>query len=310
MGIYQHVETFAGRPVVDYRGDQPVPEPDGPVAWRVSYWDDDFTEGLSDGFRDHFAEFLSRVDPATVDALVIGSWGYAAFKTPPIGQLREAASQLTGLRALFLGDILGDECEISWIKQDDVTPLLAAYPALEVLRLRGTDGLELDVMHHPALKELAIESGGLPADIVRRVGECDFPAMQHLELWLGVSYYGGDATADDLAAILAGTRLPALRHLGLRNAEIADQLATAVAAAPVVARLSTLDMSLGILSDTGAEALLAGQPLTHLRRLDLHHHYLSDDMMARVHADLPGVDVDLSDQESEDEGERYTAVSE
>ena len=42
-----------------------------------------------------------------------------------------------------------------------------------------------------------------------------------------------------------------------------------------MARLKTLDLSMGVLSDVGAEALLAGQPLTHLRRLDLHHHFLS-----------------------------------
>ena len=81
---------------------------------------------------------------------------------------------------------------------------------------------------------------------------------------------------EDLAPILAGARLPALKHLGLRDAEIADEVAAALAGAPVVARLETLDLSLGTLSDAGAAALLAGQPLTHLRKLDLHHHFLSD----------------------------------
>lgn len=307
--VNSHMTTFAGMPVVDFDPDDPT-SPEYPVAWRISYFDDDFTEGLSDGFREHFAAFLDHVDTATVAALVLGSWGYAAFKHAPIAQLCDAAHRLPRLRAIFLGDILSDECEISWIKQGDLTPLLGTYPALEVLRVRGTDSLSLEPVRHTALRELAFESGGLPGDIVQCVADCDLPALEHLELWLGVETYGGDATVDDLAPILAGTRLPALRNLGLRNAEIADQLAGAVAAAPVVARLSTLDMSLGILSDTGAEALLAGQPLTHLSRFDLHHHFLSDDMMARLRADLPGVDVDLAEQIVEEEDERYTAVSE
>jgi len=176
--------------------------------------------------------------------------------------------------------------------------------------VRGTEELDLDPVRHTSLRELAFESGGLPAGIVRLVTECDLPALEHLELWLGVSFYGGDTEPADLAPILAGTRYPVLRHLGLRNAEIADQVAAALAGAPVVARLEALDLSLGILGDDGAEALLAGQPLTHLRRLDLHHHFLSDAMMARLRADLPGVDVDLSERLREEPDQRYTAVSE
>lgn len=39
--------------------------------------------------------------------------------------------------------------------------------------------------------------------------------------------------------------------------------------------LTELDLSMGTLGDEGAAALLAGRPLPHLSRLDLHHHYLS-----------------------------------
>jgi len=82
----------------------------------------------------------------------------------------------------------------------------------------------------------------------------------------------------------------------------------------VVARLSTLDLSLGMLSDVGAAALLAGQPLTHLRRLDLHHHFLSPEMMDRLRVELEaaGVELDLSKaQGSEtDPGDRFISVSE
>ncbi|MEU8760445.1 leucine-rich repeat domain-containing protein, partial [Streptomyces sp. NPDC048659] len=112
-------------------------------------------------------------------------------------------------------------------------------------------------------------------------------------------------------------RASALRSLGLRNSHIQDAVAAAVAGAPVVARLEELDLSMGVLGDQGAEALLAGQPLTHLRRLGLSHHYISPEVAERLTAALAphGVVVDLDDaQTPEDDGDgelyRYVAVAE
>ena len=77
-----------------------------------------------------------------------------------------------------------------------------------------------------------------------------------------------------------------------------------------MARLEWLSLAMGTLTDRGAEALLSGQPLTHLRELDLHHHFLSDAMVGRVKAALPGVTVDLTEQEKPDGDWFYTAVAE
>ncbi|WP_329102233.1 STM4015 family protein [Micromonospora sp. NBC_01699] len=315
--IGRHRTEFAGLPVHEFDPEATPPADPSAVAWRIAFehdgdWDEDLP---SPAFAQRFEQFLDTVDPASVTALVLGSWGYAAFNTPPYAQLCAAADRLTGLRALFLGDMMSEECEISWIRQEDVAPVLEAYPALEVLRVRGSEPhkapVRLRPVRHGLLRELAFESGGLSAELVRAVGECDLPALTHLELWLGTDNYGGNATVEDLAPILAGTRLPALTYLGLRDAEIADQVAAALAGAPVVARLHTLDLSLGMFGDRGAAALLAGQPLTHLRRLDLNHHFVTDDLAARLVAELPGVDVDLTEGiDADDEDEYYVAVAE
>jgi hypothetical protein len=45
-----------------------------------------------------------------------------------------------------------------------------------------------------------------------------------------------------------------------------------------------------VLTDDGAEALLSGQPLTHLVELDLSHHYLTEPMVERVRAALAPVE--------------------
>lgn len=316
MAFGSHARHFAGRPVVDVPADGPLPTVDGSVSWRLSVWHFDETtveHQLSDEFRVAFDRFVAQAGPS-VESLVIGAWGYAAFHPAPIAQLCAAASRLPALRALFLGDMTSEECEVSWMKVGDVSPLLTAYPALEVLRVQGGEDLAFSPVRQARLRELTVQSGGLSRAFVGAVLDSDLPALTDLELWLGTSDYGGDAELVDLAPLLAGERFAALRRLGLCNAEIADDLARALASAPVVPRLERLDLSLGTLGDEGVAALLAGQPLTHLAELDLHHHYLSEEVAASVPAALPGVRVDVSDRQEPDEydGEsyRYTAVGE
>ncbi len=310
MSIYQHISTFAGLPVQEFTAEIGTPDEPEAVAWRIST---DY-DGGEDLFSERVTAFLATPWVDRVRALVVGEWGSSYETDAPIDRLVQAADRLTGLTALFLGEMISEENEISWIQQGDVAPLLTAYPKLEILRVRGADGLGLSTVRHESLRELAFESGGLPATIVQAVTECEFPQLRHLELWLGTDNYGGDATVEDLAPILTGAGWPQLEYLGLRDSEIADQIAEALSGAPVVARLKTLDLSLGLLSDVGAAALLAGQPLTHLRRLDLHHHFLTEQMSARLRDELEpfGVEVDLSDAEGADGDieDRFIAVSE
>ncbi|TDC64328.1 hypothetical protein E1258_08375 [Micromonospora sp. KC207] len=315
MTVLGHASFFAGRPVVEVPASGPLPAVDGPVAWRIDYpdWDNRTDETPSPGFRDRFDRFVDQTGES-VQALVVGAWGYAAFNPAPIDQLCAAAPRLPNLTALFLGDIVSEECEISWMRVGDVSRLLVAYPRLESLRVRGGENFRFSPVRHGRLSRLEVESGGLRPEFVRAVLDSELPALTDLELWLGDPTYGGDTTVDDLAPLLAGQRFPALRRLGLCNAQIADDLAEALAAAPVVRRLETLDLSLGTLTDRGALALAGGQPLTHLTMLDLSHHYVTDEVVATVQATLAGVAVNLSDPQTPyiegDEVYRYTVVSE
>ncbi|GAB2628550.1 hypothetical protein Aab01nite_21900 [Paractinoplanes abujensis] len=306
MTISSKISTFAGLPIVAWDADE-TPDDPAAVAWRLEVEEFDAAE---EEIEQALEALLGRTGEGGPVALVVGEWGEAYERSFPVDLLVRNAPRLSRLRSLFAAELTFEQCEISWIKQADLTPLLEAFPRLERLWVRGADGLELKPVRHEGLRELAFESGGLPAEIVRAVGASDFPHLTHLELWLGVDNYGGDARADDLAPILSGRALPALTSLALRNAEIADEVAGALAAAPVVARLSALDLSLGALSDTGGEALLAGQPLTHLTSLGLSHHFLSEELAQRLVEELPGVRVDVSDRQQEEEWGRYTAVSE
>ncbi|MFD7417580.1 STM4015 family protein [Kitasatospora purpeofusca] len=311
------VDRFLHLPVVDFSVDKPrrgnrgerieLPEP-GTVAWRLAV-----AYGSEGGFEALWSAFLETVDPATVRGLLLGPWWIQDY-TPvseALARILADADRFPALEGLVIADVSSEDCEISWLEMSDVTPVLAALPGLTDLVVRGGNGLRLEPFRHERLTHLRFESGGLPAEVVRAVAASELPALESLELWFGVDEYGGDATIDDVAPLLTGTRLPALRHLGLQNSEFQDEIAAAVAHAPVVAQLGTLSLSMGVLSDEGAAALLDGQPLTHLKSLDLHHHYLSEAVQERVREALPGVDVDLSDAEEEDEDEwRYVEVSE
>lgn len=313
-----HLHELLGLPVVDFphtSGEMPDLPADS-VAWRLAV--DPYGDEGDTTWEQAFAAFLEAVDPAAVRALVIGQWGeaYEQDSSHPIGLVTAAADRLSSLEAVFLGDITSEECEISWIEQSDVTALLTAFPGLLELAVRGGTDLEFPPTKHDRLRSLTIETGGLPAGVVRGVLESELPSLERLDLWLGVSAYGGDADVADLAPLLSGSRFPRLRHLGLRNSEIQNEIAVAVAGAPLVAQLRTLDLSLGTLGDEGAAALLEGQPLTHLELLDLHHHFLTEPMERRVAQALEpgGVRVDLSERETPwgDRGieGRYTSVAE
>jgi hypothetical protein len=144
------------------------------------------------------------------------------------------------------------------------------------------------------------------------VARAELPTLEHLELWLGTSSYGGNAEVEDLAPIFDGSRFPRLRYLGLRDSEIADEIATAVAQAPILERIEVLDLSLGTLGDQGAAALLTSPAIGKLKLLDLHHNYLSDEMVDRLYT--LEIELDAGDrQTAEQYGDRewrYVAVSE
>lgn len=312
MTVSEHMKEWHGLPVFDFP--DPTTEAElpaaGEVAWRIAV---EPYDSEPETWPAAFARFLAAVDTTRVRALIVGQWGeaYEDSVALVVDALVAAKDRLPALRALFVGDITYEQAEITWIEQGDVTPLLAAFPELRAFGVRGGQSLEFPAVEHPALRTLIVQAGGLGADVVRGIGASDFPELEHLDLWLGTSWYGGDASVDDLEPFLTGARLPRLTHLALRNSDMQDAVAAALAGAPVVARLSSLDLSMGTLGDEGVEALLSGQPLTHLNRLDLHHHFVSEELSERLAAALTGVEVDLSERESADGREnRYTAVAE
>jgi hypothetical protein len=308
MSIYEHLTEFAGLPVVEWEPDTGAAITSD-TAYRLSISYEEAEEGQQ--WNDKLAALMDDPGAGQVAGLVVGPWGMMSDQHTGVilEPLVAARDRLPALRTLFLCDVISEECEISWIHQSDLSPLFAAYPGLEHFGVRGTENLSLGTLRHPRLKTLVIQSGGLPASVVREVAAADLPELEHLELWLGEENYGGDATVADLAPILAGSRFPKLRYLGLRDAEQANEVAAAVATAPVMQQIRVLDLSLGTLDDQGAMALLASPAVGRLEKLDIHHHFCSAAMVEKLLG--LGIEVDASDvQEPTEYRERYVAVGE
>jgi len=309
--INEHVSEWLGYTVKDYTPEDtgsPI-EDAAQVIYRLSIgYDDEIS------FPELFVHFIANVSVVQTPAIIIGSWtgdDSSADSQAIVEHLVGAREQLVSLKGIFIGDILSEENEISWIQQTDVSPLLLAYPNLEHLRIRGSTNLTLGGnLRHESLKSLTIESGGLDTGIIEEVFSLDLPNLEHLELWLGTPNYGGEATVADLQPLLDGKLFPKLAYLGLRDSEIADDIAAALASAPIVTRIEALDLSLGTLSDKGAAALMTSPAICLLNPLDLHHHYLSDEMMARLQAWNPHVNLNEQEDGGEEGEDRYVAVSE
>jgi hypothetical protein len=310
---YGHITNFAGKPVIYWRPRSKIKDPEG-ACYAVGLRSGNDRRGQ---WTDKFAAFLDDPSSSRVSSIVVGDWQADPFVAQTsafiVEALVAARDRLPNLRAIFLGDI-AEENEIYWIRQSDLSPLFTAYPQLEHFCVRGADGLNLGSLKHERLKSLIIQSVGLGAEVVREVAAADLPELEHLELWLGTEDCGGDATVEDLAPILEGKSFPNLKYLGLRNSEIADEIAQAVATAPIVERILILDLSLGTLSDEGAEALLRGPAIAKLEKLDIHHHFCSEEMIAKLQSlsievdasERPELDIDDS---SDDYGDlRYVAV--
>jgi hypothetical protein len=301
--ISEPTEKFFNKPLRVYESGT---RPDiGKYVYRLALEYDDSRQ-----MPELIDEFLAQVDAAQLDALVIGMWSepYEASANAVIAKLVERAPQLPALRALFIGDMTFEECEISWIVQGDYSPLLKAFPLLEELRIRGSNSLAIAPFTHQAMRSFTIECGGLPAEVAQALAQSSMPRLTHLELWLGTDEYGFSGGVDLYRRVLAALWTPALQYLGLRDAQIADELAQWLAGHEPIRQLNTLDLSLGTIGDLGAWALFQSPYVRDLARLDLTHHYISEDCQAQLKT-LP-IQVVLDDAEQEDDGYRYVAVGE
>lgn len=219
-------------------------------------------------------------------------------------------NKFNNLKAIFIGDIHYEELEISWIHQGNITPVLEAYPNLELLQIRAGEDLEdFTPIKHDNLRSLIIESSGIDKENIASICALKLPALEHLELWLGTDSYGGNSSVEDLSPILSGDLYPNLVYLGLRNSEYTDEIATALVDAPIMNSIEVLDLSMGTLTDEGAKKLLDLPSIERLKILNISENYLSDAIISQFKQ--LNIEVLSDDQKPEEEdGDRYCSVTE
>jgi hypothetical protein len=221
-----------------------------------------------------------------------------------------SAGPLAELERLFIGDFVAEQQEISWVELGDISPLYQFTPKLQNLRLHGA-GIDLGMLVHPTLAQLEIETGGLPRSSVVSVATAVLPKLAYLEVWFGSEYYGGTTDITALQPIFTNNTLPKLRHLGLQNSEMQDAIALELATSPLLARVESLDLSMGTMREPGAQAILDNAPsFAHLLAINLEDNFIPVELCERLQATFGAV-VECGRQrepESED-GETYYYAS-
>lgn len=311
MTVNSNLDYFLAKQVVDYSPEDGIQRPQE-VVYRIRLSYDDYDEGKSiGGLTDAFAK-----DPnaGQVTELIFGAFDFESSDSTEgiVNKLVEYKDVFKNLKAIFIGDITYEENEISWINQSNVGPVLDAYPALEHFQVRGGNDLSFGKLVHENLKTLIIETGGLPPNVVAEVSAAHLPALHKLEIRFGSENYGFNSAIGDLATIISGKSFPQLKELGLMNSEIQNEIAIEVSKSPVLDQLEVLDLSMGILDDKGGEAILNSEGMKKLKHINLRHHYLSNDMMSKLSARYPGINLD-EQEEADDDGDesyRYIEVSE
>lgn len=236
-----------------------------------------------------------------LEELIIGGWGgeYEEDCQPILDAIAENPDKFSHITKLFVGDMDFEVCEVSWIMQGNYSRIWKAMPQLKELTIKGSMNLTLGEIEHEDLESLTIICGGLGRDVFEEIRNAKLPNLKKLLLYVGVEDYGFDGSVDTIRELLANSDFPKLTYLGIVDSEIQDELAEVVLESKYIRQIETLDLSCGSLTDKGGNLLLEKLPeLSNIKKLDVHHHYLSDEMMEKL--GKLSVEIDVSEQEEAD----------
>lgn len=271
---------------------------------KFSYTYDDTEEGKS--AKTMLEEILACDDFASLEEIVIGCWGNCWDEDEEgvqclIDGIVENREKFSHIRSLFFGDMDFEDCEVSWIIQGDYSKLWSALPQLEKITIKGSTGLTLGAIEHNNLKHFEIICGGLPTNNIVEIQKAKLPSLETLLLYLGEEDYGFDGNVETIQTFLKESDFPKLTYLGLTDSIIEDEVAEAVFDSKYIDQITTLDLSMGCLSDKGGAFLLEHLPqYSNIKEVNLVWHFLSDEMMKKL-SELPGVEIDMDDQQEEEE---------
>lgn len=311
-----YAKKFANRRIIEFDGQTSITDTANTAYALRTFYKRDLFGNWEFGMKaeDKLHKLLQDSRANEIEALVFGLWTDDRTSASIVNALVEANQKLTNLKAVFVGDIQDLEYYISPMRLTNFSPLLEAYPNLEVLQVRGTNGNGPDrgdiglefapALKHEKLKALIVESGVISHLSISQICKLELPALEYLELWLG-SYFEVYHSINDLMPIISGV-FPKLKYLGLRKSEYSDDIAFRIVNSPIVENLVELDLSMGNLGDDGAEALLKCPAISQLDTLNVSENYLTDQMLEKLNK----LDIEVISDGQKYYEDRYDSVAE
>ena len=281
------------------------------------YFDWDESEEQGAALADKIKAYLDEYGTYDSEKLVIGMWESAYENAPDnlVKYLVENKDKFPNLKELDWGDISWEECEVSWIQNTDLAPVVNSFD-LETLTAKGGMGLRFKEMKSSTLKKLEIISGGTSKVTLNDIVTAELPALEHLEIYMGVDNYGFDGSIQDIIPFTKKENFPKLKYLGLKNSDIEDEICRAVLAGDILPQLETLDLSYGTLGNEGVNMLLENiDKISHLKELNIHHNYASKEFLGKLQGELEKLGIksycDNGDADlDEDDDYRYPYITE
>ncbi|MDQ3368425.1 MAG: TIGR02996 domain-containing protein [Myxococcota bacterium] len=175
------------------------------------------------------------------------------------------------LADLFIGDFA--DKELAFSRAGNLSPLLAAAPALRTLTVRAGSLRFVNVIKHATLRELRLHVAELSASQCKRLLAAKLPALETLEL----ASPGLAVAGPELGGLLGGSSLPRVRRLALRHTIETRAVLEQILRSPLGAQLAAIDLAHGDLTDRDVEALATtlGSQLAALPTLELTGNPLS-----------------------------------
>jgi uncharacterized protein (TIGR02996 family) len=137
------------------------------------------------------------------------------------------------------------------VSNGNLAELWPALPRLRRLALSG-HALALGRLELAELERLELVDSQMPAASGRALLQAPFPVLEQLRLDFGSGYTTGDASIDDIFALLARRDLPALHQLALVRTRYIRELVIELAQSPLARQLEQLDLSHNQMTDDNA----------------------------------------------------------
>ena len=172
-----------------------------------------------------------------------------------------------------------------WNVEDlDLRGVWARAPQLRRLVLSGR-GFALGELELPRLERLELVDATMANATLKAIARAPWPALQQLRIDFGRVYLTGDASIDELFALLARPDLGAVAQLAVVHTRYVGELIRELVSSPLADRLEHLDLSNNLMEDRHAAELATHRArFPQLAHLDVSRNELT----ATGHAALEG----------------------